>query len=176
MIRKAAAADIDGVTLIYDHIHTAEESGTATIGWIRGIYPERETALAALARGDLFVMEDEIQGKMVAVGTAILNQEQVDVYRGAPWKYDVPEDQVMVMHTLVIDPFVKGLGYGRRFAEYYEEYALANGCHYLRIDTNARNTAARAFYKKLGYEEIAIVPCRFNGIPDVKLVLLEKRI
>ena len=79
MIRKAAAADIDGVTLIYDHIHTAEESGAATIGCIRGVYPERETALAALARGDLFVMEDEIQGKLVAVGTAILNQEQVDV-------------------------------------------------------------------------------------------------
>ena len=82
----------------------------------------------------------------------------------------------MVLHTLVIDPFVKGRGYGREFAEYYEQYALLKGCHYLRIDTNSRNTAARAFYKKLGYEEIGIVPCEFNGIPGVKLVLLEKRI
>lgn len=176
MIRKAALTDIDAIASIYDHIHTAEESGEATIGWIRGVYPERETALAALARGDLFVQTDEVQGESVVVGTAILNQEQVDVYEGAPWRYDVPDDQVMVMHTLVIDPFVKGRGYGREFAEYYEKYALENGCHYLRIDTNSRNTAARGFYKKLGYEEIGIVPCEFNGIPDVKLVLLEKRI
>ena len=176
MIRKAAAADIDAVASVYERIHTAEEAGEASIGWIRGVYPERVTALAALERGDLFVETDRIWGETVVVGTAILNQVQVDVYEGAPWRYDVPADQVMVMHTLVIDPFVKGHGYGRRFAEYYEQYALSNECHYLRIDTNARNTAARAFYKKLGYEEIDIVPCEFNGIPDVKLVLLEKRI
>ena len=176
MIRKATLTDIDAIASIYDHIHTAEESGEATIGWIRGVYPERETALAAMTRGDLFVQTDEIGGESVVVGTAILNQEQVDVYEGAPGRYDVPADQVMVLHTLVIDPFVKGRGYGREFAEYYEQYALLKGCHYLRIDTNSRNTAARAFYKKLGYEEIGIVPCEFNGIPGVKLVLLEKRI
>lgn len=176
MIRKAAPTDIDAIASIYDHIHTAEEKGEAAVGWIRGVYPERETALAALARGDLFVQTDEIQGEPVVVGTAVLNQVQVDVYEGTPWRYDVPDDQVMVLHTLIIDPLVKGRGYGREFVEYYEKYALEKGCHYLRIDTNARNTAARAFYKKLGYEEIDIVPCEFNGIPNVKLVLLEKRI
>ena len=176
MIRKAAPTDIDAITSIYDHIHTAEESGEAAVGWIRGVYPERETALAALDRGDLFVQTDEIRGESVVVGTAILNQVQVDVYEGAPWKYDVPADRVMVLHTLVIDPFAKGCGYGHEFVEYYEQYALEKGCHYLRIDTNARNTAARTFYRKLGFEEIDIVLCEFNGIPDVKLVLLEKSI
>lgn len=44
----------------------------------------------------------------------------------------------------------------------------------LRIDANARNAAARAMHKKLGYKEIGIVPTVFNGIPDVQLVLLEK--
>ena len=43
-----------------------------------------------------------------------------------------------------------------------------------RIDTNARNTAARAMYRKLGYKEIGTVPTTFNGIPGVDLVLLEK--
>ena len=176
MIRKATLTDIDAIASIYNHIHTAEESREATIGWIRGVYPERETALAAMTHDNLFIQTDKIGGESVVVGTAILNQEQVDVYEGAPWRYDVPADQVMVLHTLVIDPFVKGRGYGREFAEYYEQYALLKGCHYLRIDTNSRNTAARAFYKKLGYEEIGIVPCEFNGIPGVKLVLLEKRI
>jgi len=31
-------------------------------------------------------------------------------------------------------------------------------------------------YKKLGYAEIGIVPTDFNGIPDVQLVLLEKKL
>ena len=60
--------------------------------------------------------------------------------------------------------------------KYYEQLATDMGIKYLRLDTNQRNDKARAFYKKLGYKEIDIVPCDFNGIPDVHLVLLEKYI
>lgn len=42
------------------------------------------------------------------------------------------------------------------------------------MDTNARNAAARRLYAGLGYWEAGIVPCVFNGIPDVQLVCLEK--
>ena len=171
-IRKAARADLDAVCRIYDQIHTAEERGEAAIGWQRGVYPERETAEAALTRGDLFVQEQN--GEIV--GTAILNQTQVDSYAGANWRYDAPDSEVMVLHTLVIDPKAKSRGLGREFAAFYEGYALAHGCRYLRIDTNARNARARRFYQKLGYAEIGVVPCTFNGIAGVQLVLLEKRL
>ena len=139
-IRKAARADLDAVCRIYDQIHTAEERGEAAIGWQRGVYPERETAEAALTRGDLFVQEQN--GEIV--GTAILNQTQVDSYAGANWRYDAPDSEVMVLHTLVIDPEAKSRGLGREFAAFYEGYALAHGCRYLRIDTNARNARAPA--------------------------------
>ncbi len=49
------------------------------------------------------------------VGTAIINQIQMDVYENASWQYDV-------------------------------------------------------------YKEIGILPCVFNGIPDVNLVMLEKKV
>lgn len=169
-IRKAQEKDLQAVADIYEKIHAAEEKGLVTIGWIRGIYPTAETAQNALKRDDLFVAEEN--GDII--GAAIINKQQVDVYAGADWRYDAPEDEVMVLHTLVISPGVAGKGYGREFARFYEEYALANGCYYLRIDTNERNTRARAMYKKLGYQEIDIVPCEFNGIEGVQLVLLEK--
>ena len=57
-----------------------------------------------------------------------------------------------------------------------EEYALENGCPYLRMETNERNVRARGFYAKVGYKEIGIVPCIFNGIEGVGLVLLEKKL
>ena len=82
----------------------------------------------------------------------------------------------MVLHTLVIDPALRDRGLGRAFLAYYEGFALSHGCCSLRIDTNARNVNARAFYKKLSSWEAAAVPCAFNGIPGVDLVLLEKRI
>ena len=69
VIRKAAQEDIDAVERLYDAIHTAEENGERTIGWIRGVYPVRATAENALKRDDLFVLEDA--GEIC--GTGIIN-------------------------------------------------------------------------------------------------------
>lgn len=171
-IRKATAADIDGIEKIYDDIHTAEERGEQTIGWIRDVYPVRATAEAGLQRGDLYVMEDG--GELL--GTAIINDIQVDVYKSGKWDHEAADDEVCVLHTLVISPYAKGKGCGRTFVKFYEDYALQHGRHELRIDTNERNAAARAMYKKYGYKEIGVVPTVFNGIPDVMLVMLEKRV
>ncbi len=169
-IRKAAARDIAAVSEIFEQIHTEEESGRVTIGWIRGVYPVRATAEAAIGRGDLFVLEDGGE----VLGSAIINQVQVDSYVGAAWEHDAPDNEVMVLHTLVISPRAARRGYGKAFVAYYERYAREHGCKYLRMDTNVRNANARALYQKLGYAEVDVVPCDFNGIPGVQLVLLEK--
>ena len=82
----------------------------------------------------------------------------------------------MVLHALVISPEESGKGYGRAFVAFYEQYARESGCPYLRMDTNVKNARARAMYHKLGYDEIGVVPCVFNGIEGVQLVLLEKQL
>lgn len=171
-IRKAQTSDIDKIELIYDHIHDEEERGAATIGWIRNVYPVRRTAEDALKRGDLFVMIDE--GQVVA--TAIINQVQVPEYMNAVWKHVADDHEIMVLHTLVVEPAEKKKGYGKAFVAFYEEYSKQHNCNELRMDTNEKNERARKMYAKLGYEEIGIVGCVFNGIPDVQLVCLEKHL
>lgn len=171
-IRKATISDLDAVARIYDAQHTAEEAGKSTVGWIRDVYPTRATAAAALDRGELFVLCE--QGEVR--GAAIINQTQVDVYEGAPWRFSAPDERVCVLHTLVIHPAAKGRGLGTRFVAFYEDWARAHGWPELRMDTNARNANARALYKRLGYREIAVVPTTFNGIPGIDLVLLEKNL
>ena len=154
-IRRAQEKDLAAVERIYDAIHTEEEAGRACIGWEREIYPTRRTAEDALVRDDLFVE---------------------DAYAEVKWLYPALDEQVMVLHTLVIDPDEKGKGYGREFVAFYEEYASRSGCTCLRMDTNARNEGARRLYRHLGYREAGIVPCVFNGLAGVELVMLEKKL
>ncbi len=172
MIRTAVEGDLRAVAAIYDRIHDAEETGTLTVGWQRGVYPTEATAREALDAGELFVLEDG--GRVVAA--ARINRVQVPVYARVQWKYRAEDGEVMVLHTLTVDPLATGRGYGRQFIEFYERYALEMGCPVLRIDTNARNTAARAMYARHGYIESGIVPTEFNGIPGVMLVCMEKRL
>lgn len=170
-IQKGSFEHISQIVRIFEHILDREEQGLSTTGWIRGIYPTRQTALEALEAEELFVMlEDE-----AVAAAARINRIQMPGYESASWKYpDAPEGQIMVLHTLVVEPFFSGKGYGSEFVRFYEKYALEHRCPYLRMDTNEKNIAARRLYKYLGYLEAGIVSCTFNGIPDVNLVCLEK--
>lgn len=169
-VTKAAAGHIPAVSKIYNEIHTEEEQGRALIGWSRETYPTEKTAAGAQALGELYVMEDE--GEIVAA--AIINKTQPPSYETARWEYPAPPERVLVLHTLVVSPRFPRKGYGKAFVEFYERLAMESDCPYLRIDTNALNAPARALYKKLGYKEIDIVKCEFNGLKDVNLVCLEK--
>ena len=169
-IRKAAFRDLDAIAALYERIHDAEEAGRQAIGWIRGVYPTRATAERALDRGDLYVLKAD--GDLL--GAAVINQIQMEAYAQGCWRYPAGPEEVLVLHTLVIAPEAAGRGYGRAFAAFYETLARRMGCRALRMDTNEKNRAARALYRTLGYEEIGVVPTVFNGIPDVRLMLLEK--
>ena len=136
-------------------------------GGISGCSVARE-----LSRYKLSVFEED----GIIKAAAIINKTQVDVYKGANWSFEAGDDEVCVLHTLVVDPNCSGRGVGSRFVEFYEKYALSRQCTVLRIDTNAINSAARRLYAKLGYRDADIVPCVFNGIPNVNLVLLEKKL
>ena len=83
MIRKASTDDLRAVAGIYDEIHSREEQGLSSIGWIRGIYPTEETARNAIESGDLFV--ETVDGRVI--GAAIINQKQVDVYSNGNWQH-----------------------------------------------------------------------------------------
>lgn len=172
MFRIAQPQDIAAIAAIYDEIHTENEAGRMTTSWTRGVYPTRETAAASVQRGDMWVAQAE--GQLVAA--AKINQEQVPEYAQAAWHWKAPADEVMVLHTLVVSPKHKGKGYGTAFVAFYEQYALQQGCRYLRMDTSAQNLAARMLYKRLGYTEADIVSCNFNGIARMQLVCLEKKL
>ena len=171
-IRKARERDLSQAAAIYDRILDRQERGLTYVGWLRGVYPTLSTARAAFQADEFFVLEED----GVVVASARINREQVDVYAQIDWACPAPPDQVMVMHTLTVDPDQGRRGYGRAFVAFYEDYARKNGCTCLRIDTNEKNENARRLYAKLGYREAGVVPCVFSGIPGVNLVCLEKKL
>lgn len=172
MFRKAESNDFAAVAAIYEAVHDGEEAGRFSTGWKREIYPTAATVHAALARGDLFAETEG--GTIVAVG--VINRMQMPEYEHCPWQFAAAPEEVMVLHTLAVDPAANGRGYARAFVRFYEEYAAAHGCRCLRMDTQIINTAARRLYASLGYREAGVVGCVFNGIPDVQLVCLEKQL
>lgn len=173
MIRYAIKEDLLEIVEIYDAIHDAEEAGSLTIGWKRGVYPTLQTAEQALDAGHLFVFESN--GRIYA--SAIINHCQCECYKYVKWSEDAPEDKVLVLHTMTVSPEMLHSGIGRQFMEFFEKMASESGCEWVRLDTQTKNVNPRSFYLKIGYTEVDVVKTTgFNGLGEVELALFEKPI
>lgn len=171
-IRKATAADLDGVEQIYQDVLEDQASNINYTNWQKGAYPTRADGEKALAEGTLYVQFD---GGMM-VGCAIFNHEQLPEYANIRWKYPADGDQVMTIHTMCVSPHAAGKGYAQALVTYGEELGRSLGCTVMRFDTYEGNFPARNLYAKLGYHSPGATEFFFHGFIHEVLVLFEKKL
>ena len=107
MIRPAQPKDLPAIAAIYEAILAQEDARPVSFtNWQRGKYPTEDTARAALEAGTLFTAEENGE----VYGCVNLNGEQLPEYANIPWQYAAGDDEVGVIHTLVIHPAWSGKG------------------------------------------------------------------
>jgi len=72
-------------------------------------------------------------------------------------------DEHAHLNLLAVRPSHQRLGIGRRMVEWLTGSACAAGIATIHLELRAANTAARSFYKALGYSESAYVPGYYRG-------------
>ena len=158
-IRPATAADLDGITAIYDAILDQEEAGPVYTNWQRGKYPTTDTARQALNAGTLHVGQED----SFLWGVVNLNGIQLPEYDAIPWAIPADGEQVAVIHTLCIHPAAAGQGRARQMVAFCEEEARRQGKIVMRLDTWEGNLPANSLYPALGYRYAGAAEFFFQG-------------
>ena len=173
MIRRARAEDVDAAARIYEALLDREEAGQGATNWKRGVYPTRETARRAQEAGWLYVKEDGAGGICASM---ILNHEQPPCYRDADWQVAAAPENVLVLHTLCVDPACAGRGIGREMVRFALSHARETGMRAVRLDTYEGNAPARALYAGLGFRLAGRADVLHEGVIPETLVLFEKEV
>lgn len=155
-VRKASEKNLDEIKQLYDKINEYLETHVNYPGWIKGVYPNEETAVEGWKENTLFVavMEDKI------VGSVILNHLQEDAYKEILWKNPYAEEQVLVVHTLVVHPSYLHKGVGRKLMDFAKEYGRANNLKAIRLDVSENNPPAIFLYESCGFQRTGTVDLR----------------
>jgi predicted N-acetyltransferase YhbS len=66
----------------------------------------------------------------------------------------VEADAFVVIGGLVVDREYRKQGIGRRLVAHAEEWAVANGCSFVRLSSSMKRTEAHAFYERVGYTNL----------------------
>lgn len=148
MIRKASVADLDSIEESYHEHFLYERSHGAYTVFREGIYPTRADAEKSLLNETLYVYEED----GVVAGSMILDGQQPEEYRKIAWASQVPDENVKVIHLLMIRPRAKGKGIGLALIDYAVETAKQHSCTVIRLDTGEQNIPAVSLYKKAGFQ------------------------
>jgi ribosomal-protein-alanine acetyltransferase len=63
-----------------------------------------------------------------------------------------------------VDPEFRAQGLGRRLLEWLEKPALVAGITAVFLEVRASNQGAQAFYERLGYRKLSVVPRYYQGM------------
>ncbi len=67
------------------------------------------------------------------------------------------------LNLLAVEPRYQRLGIGRQLIEWLEKSARVAGAFIVSLEVRANNRKALAFYRKLGYREIVVIPKYYSG-------------
>ncbi|PXV62325.1 acetyltransferase (GNAT) family protein [Dysgonomonas alginatilytica] len=158
VIEKAIPKDIDELEALYNDLNDYLEANVNYPGWIKHIYPVRETAIEGIKEDNLFVLRTD----GIIAGSVILNNEPEKAYDEVEWGIEAGYDEIIVVHTLVINPKCMQKGVALELMNYAQKYAVKQNMKSIRLDVSVNNVPAIALYEKLGYKYIGTVDLGLN--------------
>lgn len=160
MIRPAEITDLDSIEEIYEEHFAHEKQYGAYTVFRKGIYPTKKDAEKALLNHALFVCEEN----GIVLGSIICDGFQPEEYQKIDWPSHAADEQVKVIHLLMVRPRAAGKGIGSALIRFVSETAKQQGCTAIRLDTGAQNTPAASLYQKLGFRLAATSSMKVGGI------------
>ena len=149
---------LDEMERLYDTLNDYLQAGINYPGWLKGVYPIRETAYEGIKNNTLFVVmkDNEI------AGSVILNHVPEDAYPQATWGIETDYANIIVIHTLVVHPKYLKCGVGKLLMDFIKAYSIQNNMKAIRLDVSIHNTPALALYEKCGFQYIDTVDLGLN--------------
>jgi len=169
-IELGKESDIDELESLYNDLNDYLTANTNYPGWIKGVYPIRETAVEGIKEQNLFVLRtgNEISGSI------ILNHKPEDAYSQVEWSFKADYEDIIVIHTLVVHPRYMNSGVGSELMQFAEDYATEQNMKSIRLDVSIHNKPAMALYEKFGYVFVDTVDLGLNVPGLVWFHLYEK--
>ena len=159
VIESGTTADIDELEKLYDDLNDYLSATTNYPGWIKGIYPIRENAVAGIEDNTLFVVRHD--GKIA--GSIILDHHPDEAYNNVRWKIEADYSHIFVIRTFVVHPSFLKMGIGRALMDYSFKLAQQSGIKSIRLDVYENNLPAISLYEKSGFEYIDTVDLGFGN-------------
>lgn len=171
-VRLATMADYPAVMALYDEASDAMTGTPHDCCWRRGGHPSRAFVEGLVRDGGMLVALAD----RAVVGAVGIDHDLGHDYGRLPWLVDAADEEVAVVHLLVVRPDHRGRGLSRRLLRACLDEAHGRGMRSARLDATANNAPAIALYESEGFTRIGggWVDVGVAGRPVAEFVVMER--
>lgn len=149
-VRLATMADYPAVMALYDEASDTMTGMAHDCCWRRGGHPSRAFVEGLVREGGMLVA---LEGGEV-VGAVGIDHDLGHDYGALPWLVDAVEDEVAVVHLLVVRLDHRGQGLSHQLLRACLDEARRRGLRTARLDATANNAPAIALYESEGFSRV----------------------
>lgn len=148
---KATENDFERLPRFYRHAIAETKNMELYARWIYGLHPSDKMILGYITSGNMFF--SKLDGKIASAVAVVPRQEKE--YHDVPWKLDLADDEVCVVHILCVAPEFQKKGIASRTMRDVIKMSRKSGKKTVRLDALKCNTPARRLYESLGFSQVA---------------------
>ncbi len=160
-VRKLVEDDKPAVLKLYEDVIASLSEGINYAGWKPGVYPTLEVAERHLGDGVLYGAFVRDTGQLV--GSCSLRYDIPEYYNVCGWEV-LPQEEVMMIRTLVVSPTVKRMGVAKTLLAFARDLASRDGARAIRFNTSAQNVPANILYRRLGFTRYYTFLLPYRGL------------
>ncbi len=146
--RRLTKTDLPQVIAFYKDTCDHQQFDQYSPDWTWGVYPSEQSLEESF--NDLFIGAFDDDGTLLGAG--ILTKGEDPDYPSEAWKIPATDDQIAILHLLVVGPAARGKGVASGLLAQLKQVAKEAGAIVIHLDVIDGNPPADALYQKNGYQ------------------------
>ena len=169
--RKATKLDQEKLLTLYHDVIEQQKYDEFGASWTKGVYPTDADILSHLEKGEMFIGEEN---NVLACCCAVVAGED-EIYKNADWITEVNNNEIAVLHLLVVNKDFRRKGLATEFLNYIKT-ELERCFKVIHLDALITNLPADRLYRKFGFICIGQYPVWYEDIGNTEVFLYEYRL
>ena len=146
-LKKAILANLDEIRTLYFKLMDSSKEYAHILQWKKEVYPSDKDWIAYINQEEMYLLYLDKN----LVGAVAITKSQPEEYQKIRWKIVAKDNEVSVVHLLVIDPDYQGKGIATALLDEIIKMVANMNKKAVRLDAIATNKPAQKLYENYGF-------------------------
>ena len=168
-LKKASIRDLDQIRALYWRLLDSSLEYGQILQWKKNIYPNDDDWKAYIVKGEMYLILED----MNVIGAVAVTNAQSQEYKKIYWKIKADDQEVAVVHLLMILPEYQGGGAATAALDEIIKLAAGKQKKVVRLDAIDTNVPAQKLYEKYGFVNCGIAQEYYESTGETEFVFYE---